>query len=230
MHEKCGAVAIEAYFMALGLHNYCIKYYFAMNRLITILCLTLMLTLTTSCKSSHQVAGNLNPDKVFTMTEEDIARETLLINQMLSGQWKYNGPSVGVNGKNVIAGIAKPLAKSKLKKKLKKAYKTIGLYKMQPSFIFNEDGTCAISVMGAKVKGSYNYNPTTEKLTLKWHGIPLSANLRRDGKKLHMTFEADKLISLITMMGRFSDSSTIKALSTLLDNYQDVMVGFELKK
>lgn len=195
----------------------------------TFLSIVLMLTLTASCRS-HQAAGNLHPDQVFTMTEEDIARETLLINQMLSGEWKYNGPSVGVNGKNVIAGIAKPLAKNKMKKKLKKAFKSIGLEKVRPGFEFNEDGTCAISMFGAKVKGSYNYNPTTEKVTFKWHGVPLSANLRRDGKKLHMTFEADKLIKLITLMGRFSDSSTIKALTKLLDNYEDVMVGFELKR
>ena len=201
-----------------------------MNRFMTFVSILLMLTLTASCHSSHQATGDLNPNQVFTVTEDDIARETLQINRMLSGQWKYNGPSVGVSGKNVLAGIAKPLAKSKMKKKLKKAFKSIGLEKARPNFEFNEDGTCAISMMGARVKGSYNYNPSTQKVTFKWHGVPLSANLRRDGKKLHMTFEADKLISLITLMGRFSDSSTIKALSTLLDNYEDVMVGFELKR
>lgn len=197
----------------------------------TFLSIVLMLTLTASCRSSHQAAGDLHPDQVFTLTEEDIARETLKINQMLSGEWKYNAPSVGVSGKNVIAGIAKPLAKGKMKKKLKKAFKSVGIEKARPSFEFNEDGTCAISMMGAKIKGSYNYNPATEKVTFKWHGVPLTANLKRDGKKkLHMTFEADKLISLITLMGRFSDSSTIKALTKLLDNYEDVMVGFELKR
>jgi hypothetical protein len=201
-----------------------------MNRFMTLLCIALMLTSTASCRSSHQVAGDMHPDQVFTVTEDDIARETRQINQMLNGQWKYNGPSVGVSGKNVLAGIAKPLAKGKMKKKLKKAFKSIGLEKARPNFTFNDDGTCAISVMGAKLKGSYNYNPSTQRVTFKWHGVPLSANLRRDGKKLHLTFEADKLISLITLMGRFSDSSTIKALTTLLDNYEDVMVGFELKR
>ena len=81
------------------------------------------------------------------------------------------------------------------------------------------------------MKGSYNYNPDQEKINFKWHGVPLNASLRKDGKKkLHLTFDADKLLSLISLVGRFSDSSAIKALSTLLDNYEDVMVGFELKK
>ena len=192
----------------------------------------MLLPMTTSCSTAHKNAGkNLHPDEMFTVTDEDIANETLRINRLLQGDWKYNAPSVGVSGKNLIAGIAKPFAKGKLKKKLKNAYKKIGLDKTHPTFVFNEDGTCSMKILGASVKGTYNYNPTTEKISFKWHGVPMSANLKRDGKKkLHLTFDSDKLLKLISLLGRFSDSSTIKALSTLLDNYEDVMVGFELKK
>ena len=188
--------------------------------------------MTTSCSTSRHNAGrDLHPDDVFTMTEDDIANETRRINLALQGDWKYNAPSVGVSGKNLLAGIAKPIAKGKLKKKLKNAYKKIGLDMARPQFVFNVDGTCSMKLMGASVKGTYNYNPTTEKITFKWHGVPMNASLKRDGKKkLQLTFDADKLLSLMSLLGRFSDSSTIKALSTLLDNYEDVMVGFELKK
>ncbi len=205
-----------------------------MKRLISILCVlsALMLTVGTSCSSArHNASRDLNPNEVFTVSDNDIINETWMVNRAISGTWKYNGPSVGVSGKNVLAGIAKPLAKSKLKKKLKKAYKKVGLDRVRPEFSFNPDGTCAIGVMGKTLKGTYNYNPDLETISIKWHGLPLNAKLRRDGKKkLHLTFDADKLLTLISFMGRFSDSSAIKALSTLLDNYDDVMVGFELKK
>ncbi len=205
-----------------------------MKRLISILCVlsVLMLTVGTSCSSArHNASRDLNPNEVFTVSDNDIINETWMVNRAISGTWKYNGPSVGVSGKNVLAGIAKPLAKSKLKKKLKKAYKKVGLDRVRPEFSFNPDGTCAIGVMGKTLKGTYNYNPDLETISIKWHGLPLNAKLRRDGKKkLHLTFDADKLLTLISFMGRFSDSSAIKALSTLLDNYDDVMVGFELKK
>ena len=199
-----------------------------MKRFLTIFCVltALMLPVASSCGSSR----NLHPDEMFTITDDDIANETWRINSAISGTWKYNGPSVGVSGKNFLSGLAKPIAKSKLKKKLKKAFKNLGLDRMRPEFTFNPDGTCAMTLMGAKVKGSYNYNPSTESLSLKWHGVPLNANLRRDGKKLHLTFDADRLLKLFSLMGRFSDNSAIKAVSDLLDNYEDVMVGFELKK
>ena len=65
----------------------------------------------------------------------------------------------------------------------------------------------------------------------KWHGIPMTARLKRNGKKkLHLTFDADKLLKLFSLASKVSDSSALKALSFLLDNYDDVMVGFELKK
>jgi hypothetical protein len=136
-----------------------------------------------------------------------------------------------VSGKNLLAGMGKSIAKGKLKKKLKNAYKKIGLDKARPQFTFNQDGTCDVSLLGMSMKGSYNYNPSDEKITLKWHGIPMTARLKRDGKKkLHLTFDADKLLSLLSLASKVSDSSALKALSFLLDNYQDVMVGFEMKK
>lgn len=204
-----------------------------MKRFVTIFCIMMLALSFASCRTASTAAGSrdLHPDEVFTVTQEDIVRETRQINSMLSGEWKYNGPSVGVSGKNLLAGVAKPLAKSKIKKKLKNAYKKIGLEKARPQFAFYENGDCYIRMMGLNLKGSYNYNPDQEKITMKWHGIPLSASLKRDGKKkLHLTFDADKLLTLLRLVGRFSDSSTMKALSTLMDNYKDVMFGFELKK
>ena len=192
----------------------------------------LMLASCASNKNAVRTGGrNLHPDEVFTMTEDDIARETRQINNAIKGAWTYSGPSVDVSGKNVLSGLGKPIAKSKLKKKLKNAFKKIGLNKARPQFSFDEDGTCAITMLGVSMNGTYNYNPSQEKITLKWHGIPLTARLKRDGKKkLHLTFDADKLLKLFSLVSKVSDSSALKALNTLLDNYNDIMVGFELKK
>ena len=200
-----------------------------MKHFLTFLCALVLLS---SCAASRNTSSqNLKPDQVFTVTEEDIARETLKINQTLKGQWTYSGPSVDVSGKNLLAGVGKPIAKGKLKKKLKNAFKSMRLDKIKPQFSFDEDGTCSINLLGATLKGSYNYNPSQEKITFKWHGIPLSARLKRNGKKkLHLTFDADKLLKLFSLASKVRDSSTLKALSFLLDNYDDVMVGFELKK
>ena len=200
-----------------------------MRRIATILCAMLLLA---SCAAKKNAASDrLHPDQVFTITEDDIARETRQINGLIQGEWTYKGPSVDVSGRNLLAGIGKPIAKGKLKKKIKEAFKKIGLDKARPQFTFNVDGTCAIKLLSKSIKGTYNYNPDLDKLSIKWHGVPVNARLKRDGKKkLHITFDADKLLSLLSLASNFSDSSAIKALTMLMDNYEDVMVGFELKK
>ena len=102
---------------------------------------------------------------------------------------------------------------------------------LKPQFSFDEEGNCAVKLLGMSLKGTYNYNPSQEKVTFKWHGIPMTARLKRSGKKkLLLTFDADKLLKLFSLASKVSDSSALKALSFLLDNYDDVMVGFELKK
>ena len=184
-----------------------------------------------TAKQNSATTRDLHPDEVFTITQDDIERETRQINATIKGQWTYNAPSVDVSGRSFLDGLGKPIAKSKLKKKLKNAYKKIGLYKVRPQFTFNEDGTCSISMLGASLKGTYNYNPDQEKITFKWHGVPLTARLKRDGKKkLQLTFDADKLLSLFSLLSKVSNNSALKALSFLMDHYDDVMVGFELKK
>lgn len=202
-----------------------------MKRILLFFC---VLALVSSCSTSKQNAiqtGDLHPDEVFTITEDDIERETRELNSLIKGEWTYNAPSVEVSGRNFLDGVGKPIAKSKLKKKLKSAYKKIGLYKARPQFTFNEDGTCSISMLGARMKGTYNYNPSQEKITFKWHGVPVSARLKRDGKKkLQLTFDTDKLLSLFSLLSKLSSNSVLKALAFLTDHYDDVMVGFELKK
>ncbi len=203
-----------------------------MKHFITLLCAVVLFS---SCAAHRNAASGgdrgVHPDQVFTVTEADIEQETRQINKMLSGEWVYNGPSVDVSGKNVLSGLGKPIAKGKLKKKLKNAFKKIGLNKARPQFSFDEDGNCAIKLLGMSLKGTYNYNPSQEKITFKWHGVPLTARLKRSGKKkAHLTFDADKLLKLFSLASKVSDNSALKALSFLMDNYEDVMVGFELKK
>ena len=200
-----------------------------MKKILTLLCVVAFIS---SCSTTRNQASEkgLHPDQVFTVTEDDIARETWLINNAIKGEWNYSGPSVEISGRNMLAGIGKPITKGKLKRKLKSAYKKIGLTKIKPQFSFNNDGTCAVQLLGHNLKGTYNYNPDQEKITFKWHGVPLTAHLKHSGKKLHLTFDADKLLTLISLTSRLSDNSAIKALAKLVENYDDVMVGFELKK
>ena len=53
---------------------------------------------------------------------------------------------------------------------------------------------------------------------------------RMSKRSFHEHFDTDKLLSLFKLLSSVSDNSTLKALAFLTDHYDDVMVGFELKR
>jgi len=202
-----------------------------MRRLLFIL--SLVATLASCGTASHDTAANDDLDTIDMLTREQLQRDQLVerVCREISGQWKYSGPSVEVSGKNLLAGMGKPIAKSKVKKKLNKAYKKLGLNKVGPQVTLNRDGTCSIALLGRSLNGSYTYDPDEEQLRFKWMGIPVNAHLKRDGKKkLHLTFDSDKLLWLLRVAGGISNSSALKAIGVLTSNYEDIMMGFEFKR
>ena len=92
-----------------------------MRQLLLLFGLIVMMSACGTAKQNSATMRDLNPDEVFTITEDDIARETRQVNAMIKGEWTYNAPSVDVSGRSFLDGLGKPIAKSKLKKKLKNA-------------------------------------------------------------------------------------------------------------
>lgn len=149
---------------------------------------------------------------------------------IVAGTWQYSKPYVHADGTTFMGRLGKPIAKSKIKKKLDKAYKKLNIKKRWNSLTLNEDGTWEMKVMGVSTRGRYTYDPINETLTLKWNGIPLKSHTHRDGKKLYIAFDADRLLALLRIIGGISHSDALKAISTLSENYDNVMLGFEMKR
>ena len=173
----------------------------------------------------------LSPDQVFTLSPSHIVQETRQANRRIVGSWHYDGPSVDAKSKGLLAGVVKPVAKGKLARKLKKAFKKIHLTKNNTTFRMREDGTCSISLLGHDVNGTYSYNPDDESIQFRWLRVPFTARLVHKKKnEMSITFDTDRLLALFKLLTAVSGNSTLKALAFLSDNYDDVMVGFKLKK
>lgn len=162
---------------------------------------------------------------------EDDSTETARIEacQMVAGTWQYSKPYVHAQGTTLMGKLGKPIAKSKLKKKLDKAYKKLKINKGWSYMILDSDGTWQMKILGATLGGKYTYDPENETLTLKYHGVPLKSHAHRDGKKLYLAFDADRLIAILRIVGSISHSNSLKAITTLANNYSNVMLGFEMK-
>ena len=169
-------------------------------------------------------------DPAQVMTEEVDSAEInqLAACQMVAGEWQYAKPYVHAEGSSFIGKLGKPIAKSKLKKGLNKAYKKLKITKRWNTLSLTTDGTWEMRIAGLPIKGRYTYNPDEQQLTLRWNGIPLKSHTHSDGKKLYIAFDADRLLVILHLISGMSHSETLKALSTLSQNYRNVMVGFEM--
>lgn len=181
--------------------------------------------------AAQEVTDTLfDPDSVFTLSEQDIERETIAANRLIAGIWQYDKPSVQAQGTSVLGKLGKPLAQSKIKGKLDKAFKRLKIKKRWDALCLTEDGHWIMTVAGQNLRGRYSYSPTRGTITLMWLTVSLTAQVRREGKYLHLCFDTAKLLTLMRIISGLSDNETLKALAFLSDNYHDVKVGFRLKQ
>lgn len=169
-----------------------------------------------------------DPNEVFVVGDV-VEQQRLVACQMVAGTWQYDKPYVHADGATVIGKLGKPIAKSKIKKNLNKAYKKMKINKRWESLTLTEDGAWKMKVLGLSLSGSYTYDPDQELLTLRWNGVPLNSHAHRDGKKLCLAFDMDRLLVVLHAISGIGHSKTLKSLSYLSENFRNVMVGFELK-
>ena len=169
-----------------------------------------------------------DPAQVMTEEVDSAELNRLAACQMVAGEWQYSKPYVHAEGSSFIGKLGKPIAKSKLKKGLNKVYKKLKINKRWNFLTLTTDGSWEMRIAGLPIKGRYSYDPDEQQLTLRWNGIPLKSHTHRDGNRLYIAFDADRLLVILHLISGMSQSQTLKALSTLSQNYRNVMVGFEM--
>jgi hypothetical protein len=171
----------------------------------------------------------LDPAQVLIEDIDSMEIAQNMARRLVAGQWQYSKPYVHADGSSLIGKLGKPIAKSKLKKNLDKAYKKLKLKNRWNSMTLTPEGEWVMHVLGLPLKGRYTYDPANEQLTLKWKGIPLKSHVHRDGDKLYIAFDTDRLLVILHLLSGVSHSKTLKSISFLSQNFSNVMVGFEMK-
>ena len=170
-----------------------------------------------------------NPADVLVVEDDMEELERAASVAVVAGRWQYSKPYVHARGTTLMGKLGKPIAKSKLKKQLDKAYKKLKIHKRFTSLSLGTDGKWQIGLAGRGVGGSYTYNRDTGQLSMKIMGIPVKSHVERDGNKLYLCYDIDRLLVIMSVLSGLSHNETLKALSFLSQNFSDVMVGFELK-
>ena len=165
------------------------------------------------------VVGQVVGDKATT--------ETSII-----GTWSYVGPDCQLKGDDLLKNIGGDAAGAEVEKKMEPIYAKAGLNTIQ--YTFNEDKTCSYTIKGKTTKGTYEFDAEAKTITIKTGklGVKVTANVVTLGSNMSFLFDADKILSVVkTITGATSSlNKTASAANKLLEQFDGMMVGFELKK
>ena len=146
--------------------------------------------------------------------------------------WKYSKPGCAFTSENLLAKAGGEIAANKIEENLSKYYNKFGFSNSNTYFAFKTDGTFAAKIDGKSWNGTYTFDEKTHAIQLK--GLLLSASgfATRTTNGISLLFEQKKLLTLIKTLSKLNltGSTTMSAVSSIVDNYDGVRVGFEMTK
>lgn len=149
----------------------------------------------------------------------------------MTGTWRYTGSAIEFESENLLKKAGGTVAASATEQKLDEQLAKVGIKEGQLSFTFNADSTFVSTLGKRKLNGTYSYDAGTQMLHLRYMKlIPMNAKVNYTTQQMDLLFEADKLLKLITFLSSKSSSATLKAISSLADSYDGMMLGYELKR
>ena len=150
----------------------------------------------------------------------------------LIGTWAYVGPDCQLKGDDLLKNIGGDAAGVEVEKKMEPIYEKTGLNTIQ--YTFNEDKTCSYTIKGKKVEGTYVFDPEAKTITIQAGRLKVKtvAHVVTLGSNMSFVFDANKIFSVVkTITGATSSlNASASAINKLLDEFDGMMVGFELKK
>lgn len=152
----------------------------------------------------------------------------------LVGTWKYSAPAVSFKSDNFLQQAGGAAAASSIEQKILPFYTRSGIAGLKVQFM--EDSTFTMKVKRINAKGTIsideagNYVFHFQALGKVNVGTMTAYINKSYTNELSLTFDASKLMTLIEKVANYSNNTTLKTASTLLNSYDGITVGFKLKK
>ena len=146
--------------------------------------------------------------------------------------WKYSKPGCAFTSENLLAKAGGEIAANKIEEDLSKYYNKFGFSKSNTYFTFKTDGTFAAKIDGKSWNGTYTFDEKTHAIQLKGLLLSMSGFATRTTNGISLLFEQKKLLTLIKTLSKLNltGSTTMSAVSSIVDNYDGVRIGFEMTK
>lgn len=149
----------------------------------------------------------------------------------MTGTWSYQGSAVEFESDNLLMKAGGSAAANMAEAKIDEQLSKIGIKEGQMSFTFNADSTFTSTVGTKTLNGTYSYDASAKQVDLKFLKLlNLHAKINCSSNSLDLLFNSDKLLKLLAFIGSKSNSTALKTVGSLAENYDGMMVGFTLSK
>ena len=148
----------------------------------------------------------------------------------LYGTWKYSQPGVAFTSDNALAKAGGEVAATEARTKLTQVYGKVGLNKANTQLAIKDDKTFSAKISGKPISGTWQYDSSTQKLTLKTllFSIPVYAKKTTTGMSFLM--ESKKLMTFLQTIASMSGNSGLQTIGDLSKNFDGVRLGFDMSR
>mgnify|MGYP001049050593 CR=1 FL=1 len=164
--------------------------------------------------------GNMTANKNFTV--DDIA-----------GVWAYSAPAVSFKSESALKNVGGAAAATAVENKLAPYYKTLGF--TRTTLTIGKDHTFSMKMGIIPLKGTVE-KTDDGSLEFTFTGITgkslgkVDAVATKSGNNLNLTFDATKFINILTSVAGKLNISTLNTITSLLNGYDGIYMGFRLKR
>lgn len=149
----------------------------------------------------------------------------------MEGEWTSTGPAVCFQGEGFLKKAGGIAAAAAVETKLAPYYEQYGLN--NATLTVNADGTFTLACKMIKLNGTITQAAGAEPGVFEFNFTALGIKLatvttyvEKTSRSMDVMFDATKLKKLLTAVSQFSGIKVVQALSSILDSYDGLCVGF----
>ena len=154
----------------------------------------------------------------------------------LPGNWTYTGSAIKLGSDNVLSNVAGAAASGTIESKVNSYLEKVGITAGSMQFTFNEDLTFSCTVKGIPVSGTWQTYDDGNRVKLQFGKamkfLNLDGSLQNVASGCQMLFNGKKFLAFAKAIMNVvaKQSATASAISGLAGNYNDMQIGFTLRK
>lgn len=177
----------------------------------------------------------LNKDNIKKAVET-VADKLDVLPENITGTWEYTGAAVKFTSDNVLMSAASELAAGQVEDKLDEYLQKTGLRQGTFSYVFETDSTFTTVFNKMKFPGTYRFSPEADTIELDYgkserlKGFTIKTQVTVGINSMELLFNADRIIEFIGKISSSSGDTKLKALSSLISQYDGMKIGFGLTK